>query len=43
LANTKVPFIMFSCCQKGGAVHENIDVGSEWSIGGTGRPDFAFD
>jgi len=43
LANTKLPFIMFSCYKKGGTAHENIDLGSEWSIGGNCRIDFAFD
>jgi hypothetical protein len=43
LANAKIPFIMFSCYQKGGTGHENIDIGSEWSIGGNCRIDFAFD
>jgi hypothetical protein len=43
LANANVPVIMFSCYQKGGTEHENIDGGSEWSIGGTCRLDFAFD
>jgi hypothetical protein len=42
LENTKLPFIMFSYCKKGGAAYEDIDFGSEWSIARTGGLDFAF-
>ncbi len=42
LENTKLPFIMFSYCKRGGTAYEDIDFGSEWSINRTGGLDFAF-
>ena len=43
LANTNLPFIMFSYYKKGGAVYEDIDFGSKWDIKRTCGLDFAFD
>ncbi len=42
LETTKLPFMMFLYCKKGGAAYEDIDFGSEWSINRTGGLDFAF-
>lgn len=42
LANTKIPFIMFSYCKNGGAAYENINPGSEWGIYRTGGLDCTF-
>ena len=42
LENTKLPFMMYSYCKRGGAAYENIDSGSEWDINRSGWLDFAF-
>ena len=42
LENTKLPFIVFSYCKRGGSAYEDIDFGSEWDITRTGGLGFAF-